>query len=167
MFVTIVSMDEQSKARLEAILGSNPEDLIQDDIDFLNGRRWALNNEQRRVFASVLIQDDGQAPVNPEPTQPVTPHDLPPAGTTFTDPSQPTTTNEAPADPNPVNTQEVTPVVEQPNIDSAAQPAAEVVNEEPVQPVVEALPQQENVQPSNDNPYDADPNQFDPDVNQQ
>jgi hypothetical protein len=42
---------------LNRILAQNPEDLNKQDREFLNARRSYLTNEQRRVFASVLIDE--------------------------------------------------------------------------------------------------------------
>jgi len=50
-------MDEASKKELEKILSKNPEELMYEEIQFLNARRTYLTNEQKRVFASVLLKE--------------------------------------------------------------------------------------------------------------
>ena len=50
-------MDETSKKELERILRINPEDLKYEEIQFLNARRTYLTNEQKRVYASVLVKE--------------------------------------------------------------------------------------------------------------
>ena len=50
-------MDEASKKELDKILNKNPEDLAYEEIQFLNARRSYLTNDQKRVFASVLVKE--------------------------------------------------------------------------------------------------------------
>lgn len=51
-------MNPEAKEELERILALNPEELTAHDIKFLNARRDYLNKEQRRVFASKLVDED-------------------------------------------------------------------------------------------------------------
>jgi hypothetical protein len=53
----IVLMTPDWKEVLEGILKKNPEDLTYDEIGFLNARRTYLNNEQKRIFSSVLLKE--------------------------------------------------------------------------------------------------------------
>ena len=50
-------MDEQSQKIFDKILKINPSDLSYEDIQFINARRSYLNNEQKRIFASVLVKE--------------------------------------------------------------------------------------------------------------
>ena len=50
-------MDEQSQKIFDKILKINPSDLSYEDIQFINARRTYLNDEQKRVFASVLVKE--------------------------------------------------------------------------------------------------------------
>ena len=51
-------MNELDTAILQRILQTDPESLTPYDIKFLNARRGYLNKEQRRIYASVLIDED-------------------------------------------------------------------------------------------------------------
>lgn len=135
---------------LEKILQKDPQLLTQYEINFLNGRRWALNSEQKRIYASVLLPDelpDGgknvqvpQSQIHATPAQPPTttapaipatpatpPQNLPPANTQYSEPTPPPAPESTPVQP-----EQVSPV-------------------EPTQPTTE---------PSN--PFDVDPSKFDP-----
>jgi hypothetical protein len=50
-------MDEASQKELDRITQLNPEDLQYEEIRFLNARRNYLNNEQKRIFKSVLVKE--------------------------------------------------------------------------------------------------------------
>lgn len=50
-------MDEQSQKEFDRIVKLNPEDLHYEEIQFLNARRVYLNNEQKRVFGSILVKE--------------------------------------------------------------------------------------------------------------
>jgi len=50
-------MDETSKKELARILAINPEDLSYEEIQFLNARRSYLTNDQKRIFASILVKE--------------------------------------------------------------------------------------------------------------
>jgi len=47
-------MNPEAQEELNRILQMNPSDLSVEEKAFLNARRTYLNNEQRRVFASVI-----------------------------------------------------------------------------------------------------------------
>lgn len=113
-------MNEEARLELERILKKNPEDLHKVEHAFIRARAWALNNEQRRIFAKVLegISIDEQpkeseviAPAEHTQTQytdastPVAPQapvqTAPIASTTDTANLQPTEQTPAPTDENP------------------------------------------------------------------
>src|SRR5260221_9469799 len=74
-------MNPEDTAVLQEILTRNQEDLTAYDIKFLNARRGYLNKEQRRVFASKLVDEDApnilkelnNEEPDAEPAKPVTP----------------------------------------------------------------------------------------------
>jgi hypothetical protein len=47
-------MNDEAVKELQRILNLNPEELKPHEVAFLNARRGYLNNDQKRIFASVL-----------------------------------------------------------------------------------------------------------------
>ena len=79
-------MNPKDKELVESILVKNPEDLSIYEVAVLNARRDYLNNEQKRVFASVLRPESPLVAVETPVVQPVqeaVPPVLPPAETTY------------------------------------------------------------------------------------
>ena len=127
-------MDQETQATLEAILKLDPEALNEDQVNFLNARRSYLNGEQRRIFASVLI-DGGEKPSVAQPQEVLT--------------TEENTTPEAPATEVVVNLEEPIEapqeetVVEEPQLEPTPETPEEPKQEEPVEaerdPIAEAI----------------------------
>lgn len=71
-------MNPEAQEELDRILKLNPEDLSPEEKAFLNARRSYLNNEQKRVFDSVLTDQAAPLPEGESelPSDPVV-EDLP------------------------------------------------------------------------------------------
>ena len=53
-------MDKESQEVFDKIVKLDPSSLSYEQIQFLNARRTYLTQEQRRVFASILVKEKAE-----------------------------------------------------------------------------------------------------------